>query len=182
MAVPLFGVVASGRMVLTEFTPCSEDKAVTWLQDPMSVAELTFFLLPQTPVPPGHGAILYYAAPPNFEEWEMIGAISPQRPSGTFRTGWPTNEALLGCPCVQLGVALQPLDTLENLDHVVRAGVDDRFGFAHKIALDLFSYMSSFSSSGNQPGMMVVPNNIFDMWFKRFERKSQIDPNWFLKD
>lgn len=177
--VALFGVVAAGRAVMTEFQPLDSTKAVTWLQDPTSVAELTFFLLPTTPVPPGYGAILYYAAPPSFDGWEMLGAITPEKPSGIFRTGWPTNEALVGCPCVQLGVALEPLSTLHNL-HVDRSGVDDRFAFAHKIARDLFDYMASFSSSA-QPGQMVVPTTIFDTWMQRFERKYQRDPNFFLK-
>ena len=176
---PLFGVVAAGRPVMTEFQTLDETKAVTWLQDPTSVAELTFFLLPTTPVPPGHGAILYYAAPPSFDSWVMLGAISPEKPSGVFRTGWPTNESLVGCPCVQLGVALESLATLQNLC-VDRSGVDDRFAFAHKIAQDLFTFMASFSTN-SQPGMMLVPTTVFDAWLQRFERKSHLDPNFFLR-
>jgi len=180
MSVPLFGVVAIGRPVLTEFTALDQTKAVTWLENPTAVAELTFFLLPSTPVPPGHGAILYYAAPPSFDAWVLLGAISPEKPSGIFRTGWPSNEALVGCPCVQLGVALEPISTIQNLS-VERSGVDDRFYFAHKIAKNLFDYMASFSST-SQPGMMLVPTSVFDSWLQRFERKYQIDPNFFLKD
>ena len=70
-ATPLFGVVAPGRGVLTDFQTCSETRAVTMLADPCSIAELTFFLLPTTPVPPGYGAILYYSAPPSFDAWQV---------------------------------------------------------------------------------------------------------------
>lgn len=178
--VPLFGVVAAGRPVMTEFQTIDQSKAVTWLQDPTSIAELTFFLLPTTPVPQGHGALLYYSTPPNFDAWELLGAISPDKPSGVFRTGWPTNEGLVGCPCIQLGVSLEPLSTLQNLN-IGGSGVEDRFAFAQKIANDLFQFMSSFSSS-SQPGMMVVPTTIFDTWFERFERKYRLDPNFFLKN
>ena len=177
--VPLFGVVAAGRPVMTDFQTVNETRAVTMLADPCSIAEVTFFLLPTTPVPPGYGAILYYSAPPSFDTWTVIGAISPEKPSGVFRTGWPTEESLAGCPCVQLGVALEPLATIENLE-LSRGGVEDRFAFAHKIALDLFQYMSSFSTEQN--GMMLVPVKIFDSWFERFERKYKLDPNFFLKD
>ena len=63
-------------------------------------------------------------------------------------------------------------------------GVEDRFSFAHKIALDLFQYMTSFSTSSDissNRGMMTVPLNIFDKWMERFDRKYKIDPNFMMK-
>lgn len=175
---PLFGVVVPGRPLITDFISCSESKAITVLPAPGLVNEITFFLLPTTPIPEGYGAILYYAVPP-FDSWELIGCVSPEKPSGTFRTGWPTKENVAGCEIVQLGVALEPLSTIHNLD-IALSGVEERFAFAHKIALDLFQYMASFSTSA-QEGMMVVPSKIFDSWFERFERKYRQDPNFFLK-
>jgi hypothetical protein len=78
------------------------------------VSELTFFMLPSTPVPAGdiyiyivytyiyaynsihvsihiyryntyadHGAVLYCSA--DGAHWEVLGAVTAQRPSGTFR-------------------------------------------------------------------------------------------------
>jgi hypothetical protein len=63
----------------------------------------------------------------------------------------------------------------------VSSGFEDRFNFAHKIALDLFQYMTSFSVPDSPVGMMVVPTNIFDRWMERFERKYRIDPNFMMK-
>lgn len=178
---PLFGVVVPGRPVITEFTPIESTKAVALLPEPSLIPDLTFFLLPTTPVPHGYGAILYYALPPYFNHWEIIGSISPEKPSGSFRTGWTTtkSEEISGCPVVQLGVSLEPLETIANLS-LTYSGVEERFEFAHKIALDLFRYMTSFSQS-SQPGMMLVPNNVFDSWMKRFEDKYQRDPNFMMK-
>jgi hypothetical protein len=74
------------------------------------------------------------------------------------------------------------LETIKNLE-IVYSGVEDRFTFAHKIALDLFQYMTSFSSGdASSTGMMVVPINVFDKWMERFERKYQIDPNFMMKN
>lgn len=56
------------------------------IEAPTLVPELTFFLLPTTPIPPGYGAVLYYSIPP-FETWELIGSVFPEKPSGSFRTG-----------------------------------------------------------------------------------------------
>jgi hypothetical protein len=72
------------------------------------------------------------------------------------------------------------LETIQNLQ-IANSGVDDRFAFAHKIALDLFQYMTSFSTGGDGSGMLVVPTNIFDRWLERFERKYRIDPNFMMK-
>ena len=40
------------------------------------------------------------------------------------------------------------LETINNLS-LATSGVDDRFHFAHKIAADLFLYMTSFSQGEN---------------------------------
>ena len=66
-------------------------------------------MLPTTPIPIGYGAILYYAVPP-FQNWEIIGAVSPEKPSGIFRTSWTTKEDMVGCPLVQLGASIERYD------------------------------------------------------------------------
>ena len=178
--VSYFGLVIPGRALLTEFEQVSESKYVSFVNDPCSVAELTFFLIPSAPIPQGYGVILYYALPP-FQNWEIIGTIDSSKPSGTFRTGWSTNEEFYGSSIVQLGIALETLDNIKNLE-ITNNGVENRIAFAHKIALDLFQYMASFSTpnpSSNQ--MMVVPTNIFDKWIERFDRKYKLDPNFMMK-
>mmetsp|Transcript_6860 Transcript_6860/g.14891 ORF Transcript_6860/g.14891 Transcript_6860/m.14891 type:complete len:203 (+) Transcript_6860:29-637(+) len=185
----LFGVVVPGRPLITEFQALDSTKAATLLENPGGVTEITFFLLPTTPVPPGFGAILYYSVPP-FQNWTILGSVYPAKPSGIFRTKWSTDEEVRGCSVVQLGVSLEPLETINNLE-LASAGVDDRFAFAHKIALDLWHYMASFSSSGSSggsgsgngggSGSMVVPANVFDRWMERFERRYRQDPNFMMK-
>eukprot|EP00349_Pseudokeronopsis_sp_Brazil_P002159 CAMPEP_0202964564 /NCGR_PEP_ID=MMETSP1396-20130829/8645_1 /ASSEMBLY_ACC=CAM_ASM_000872 /TAXON_ID= /ORGANISM="Pseudokeronopsis sp., Strain Brazil" /LENGTH=183 /DNA_ID=CAMNT_0049686759 /DNA_START=128 /DNA_END=679 /DNA_ORIENTATION=- len=177
---PLFGIVIPGRPVITDFQVLDSTKAITLVESPQMVSELTFFLLPTTTIPPGYGAILYYSLPP-FQEWSLIGSIDLSKPSGAFRTGWVANEEIQSCPVLQLGVSLEPLETIKNLE-LVGSGVEDRFTFAHKIAQDLFQYMASFSTGdAASQGMMVVPMNVFDRWMERFERKFRIDPNFMLK-
>ena len=91
-----------------DFRPVDSTKAVAVLEAPSTVPEIAFFLLASTPIPPGHGAILYYAVPPHFVDWVILGSVSPLKPSAIFRTGFPNNEQLAGCTAVQLGVALEP--------------------------------------------------------------------------
>lgn len=177
-SIPFFGVIAPGRPVITEFRAITETKCVVEFFDPTAVAELTFFMHSYAPIPPGFGAVLYYAVPP-FENWVIIGATSPLKPSGIFRTNWATKEDMIGCPMVQLGVSIESLDTIQNLE-LMSSGVDDRRQFAHKIATDLFQYMASFSHP-SQAGVMMVPTNLLDRWIERFDRKYSLDPNFMMK-
>ena len=171
-----FGIVAPGRPIVSDFTLVSQTRAVCILEDPKNVTELAFF---QTgPIPEGFGAALHFSVPP-FTSWEIIGAIGPGKPSGIFRTGFRVREDVFSHPAVELGISLEPLSALENLE-ISAAGVEDRISTANKIAMDLFNYMSSFckDSTGDT---LVVPKNVFSEWMHRFERKSAIDANFFQK-
>lgn len=103
----MFGVVIPGRPIITEFQTIDPTKAISIIDYPATVAEITFFLLPNTPIPPGYGAILYFAVPP-FNSWVLLGAVTANKPSGIFRTGWSTHEEVINAPVVQLGVSLEP--------------------------------------------------------------------------
>lgn len=104
---PLFGVVIPGRPLITDFQLLDSTKAIAVIEQPCFVNEITFFLLPSTPIPSGYGAILYYTVAP-FQHWTVIGSVSPSKPSGIFRTGWATNEEVRKHNVVQLGVSLEP--------------------------------------------------------------------------
>jgi hypothetical protein len=176
----LFGVVIPGRALLCNWLPTgTAGTFTTVVEQPSTVPELTFFALPAITIPADSGAVLYYST--NGTDWELLGAIHDTKPSGVFRTGWTTRPELVSCPAVQLGVRVQPLSTLQNLD-LVHSGVEDRFAFAHKIAQDLWQYMASFSSStGGATSQLVVPSNVFDKWMERFTRKYSLDPNFMMK-
>ena len=52
---------------------------VTQIPDPTSVTDLTFFLLPNSPVPVGFGAVLYFAVPV-LQNWQLIGTVFAEKP------------------------------------------------------------------------------------------------------
>jgi len=173
----LFGIVVSGRPLMCEWSPISAERCVARLANPGAVPELTFFLLPGTVIPPGFGAILYFTAPPK-GDWEILGSIMPEKPSGVFRTGWPSRGDMHVAE-IQLGVELAPMERINNLQ-LTRSGYDDRFAYASKVAQDLYNFMTSFSTP--QQEMMVVPTNVFDRWRTRFEAKYRRDPEFMMKD
>jgi hypothetical protein len=72
------------------------------------------------------------------------------------------------------------LENVKNLG-IEASGLVERKAFALKIAQDLFNYMHSFSTSGDQ-SIMVIPTNLLDKWMERFEVKYRRDPNFMMKN
>jgi Protein of unknown function (DUF775). len=127
--------------------------------------------------------------------FELLGALTPTKPSAVFRTGWSNHEQLLSYAeqsmsnsqmfsgiMITLGVSIEPLDNIDNLQ-IDQKVVTDRKNIAKNIATDLFNYLQSFDDVGNaRNGWMTVPTNVFERWFKRFESKLERDSNFFMKN
>ncbi|CAK4377157.1 unnamed protein product [Aphanomyces euteiches] len=194
--VAQFGTVIAGRPVVTDYmyvvhlnsygcliimlsSEISPTQFVVDIPYPEQVTDITFFMLPQSPVPLGYAAVLYFAVP-HLQNWQLIGSVFAEKPSAIFRTGWPTHPDVVGQPVVQLGVSIESADNVKNLG-IEASGLEERKAFAHKIALDLFNFMSSFSTSTNA-NMMVIPTNLLDRWMERFEAKYRRDPNFMMKN
>jgi hypothetical protein len=225
-----FGLILPGHNVITDFIPdvtgmkftlnlpfplssnampsSTSQQQEASAQLPLSITDLVFFLLPNIPLPPNCGAILYWSALPidtsgnvvsnisgGGPTFELLGALTPTKPSAVFRTGWSNHEQLLSIVeqsmannrlfsgiMITLGVSIEPLDNINNLQ-IDQKGVQDRKNVAKKIATDLFNYLQSFDDVGNaRNGWMTVPTNVFERWFKRFESKLERDSNFFMKN
>ncbi|OQS02059.1 hypothetical protein THRCLA_05538 [Thraustotheca clavata] len=173
-----FGMVIAGRPVLTDFAELSPTQYVIDIPYPAQVTDITFFLLPHSPVPPGFAAVLYFAVP-QLQNWQLLGSVFAEKPSAIFRTSWPTHPDVVNQPVVQLGISIESLANVKNLG-IEESGLMERKAFAHKIALDLFNFMSSFSTSTDR-SLMVIPTNLLDRWMERFEAKYRRDPNFMMK-
>jgi hypothetical protein len=185
------GFVVPGGPVRTDFTATDPTKLTLTLNVPgdlpmplSSVSDVVCFLLPNAPLPPTHGLLIYWQViSPGFATgFELLGALTPTNPSGIFRTNWPQHEqvATLQVPACQvvLGVSMERLEEIQNLSS---ESYDSRLYVAQKIATDLFHYMQSFDSGTGGSGKLVVPTNVFDRWMKRFEARFRRDPNFFMK-
>eukprot|EP01084_Bolivina_argentea_P269867 458760_1 len=177
-----FGILIPSRPVITEFIVVGQ-QAMVEIPNPRDVSDLSFFLLPQSPVPANCGAVLYYSAPP-YGTWEILGAVSQDVPSATLRTGWPIHEGMQNVGISRLMVGIEPLDTIHNLaaGGVIRGGGEDRRLFAVAVARNLFKFIASFSGSLSHGNEIVVPANILDTWIARFESKYQRDPNFMFQE
>lgn len=158
---------------------------------PTLVNELILFL--GAPLAPNTGLLLYWQLSyPNETQsggFELLGALTMNRPSEILRTGWSEHDQFLAIPpqqqnvTITIGISIEPLESVQNLASNTSTNHSKRPLVAQKIALDLYNFMQSFDTGGavgNQ--QMVVPQNIFERWWNRFENKSKRDPNFFLKN
>ncbi|KAL3935187.1 MAG: hypothetical protein SGBAC_009243 [Bacillariaceae sp.] len=196
---PVFGLIIPGGPVLTDFVPMDPTGtkfAVTLsspgqLPSPLTlVNELVCFLTNPQLLPPDHGVLIYWQLSCAQEQsgFELLGSLAPDRPSEILRTGWSEHSQFLAvgpneAAQITIGVSMEPMDSVRNLSGGTNANNRSKRPLvAQKIALDLFNFMNSFDSGASGPSQMVVPKNIFERWWQRFESKSNRDPNFFLKN
>lgn len=197
-AVPnAFGIIVPGGPVRNDFAPVDNSSTKFALQlnspgdlpNPLTlVNELVVFL--GAPLGPTQGAMVYWQLAAQQEQtgFELLGSLTMDQPSQIFRTGWSEHDQFLALPpnqpvAVTIGISIEPLESIRNVATTTSENVNARRPLvAQKIAEDLYNFMQSFDAGGGMNGNMVVPQNIFERWWKRFENKAKRDPNFFLKN
>jgi hypothetical protein len=196
---PIIGLIVPGGPVLTDFVPmdATGTKFALTLSSPGQlpspltlVNELVCFLASPQSLPPNHGLLIYWQLANEQEQsgFELLGSLTADRPSGVIRTGWSEHSQFLAIgpqePAqVTIGVSVEPIHSVQNLASTAIVNNQSRRPLvAQKIAQNLFNFMSSFDTGAAGSNQMVVPKNIFERWWTRFENKSKRDPNFFLKD
>mmetsp|Transcript_13417 Transcript_13417/g.21903 ORF Transcript_13417/g.21903 Transcript_13417/m.21903 type:complete len:189 (-) Transcript_13417:47-613(-) len=111
--------------------------------------------------------------------WEYRGSVSNAAPSEVFPLQWPLNPDGSLPPNAQIGVSVEPIaDTVGKEQHVVGSKEE----FAKRVAMDLFRYMESFqAATAISAEQMVVPLNILDRWFNKFQDKFRRDPDFLTR-
>jgi len=185
-----FGLVISECPVRTDFTQVDVNKFTCTLSCPgdipiplSAVSEVALFLL--QPLPAQTGLLIYWQLSSGGQttEFELLGSLTAQQPSRIFYTGWGEHEQIVAASnaplTLTMDLSLEPSSSVQNL--TPNSKHHTRLHVAQKIATDLFQFMQSFDTGTSGPGQMVVPNNIFDRWMKRFENRLKRNPNFFLK-
>lgn len=131
----MFGVVVSGRPVLTDAQPVSDTQFAYQIPSVPSFSHIVVFLLPGTTLPEGTAAAVY-AQLPNTTEFKLLGAIANEKPSAIFKVNnkaggpagggvgdddamvdgaTPLNGANL--PPLALGISVEPaMQVAQNLE------------------------------------------------------------------
>ncbi|KAL3132314.1 hypothetical protein ABBQ32_008892 [Trebouxia sp. C0010 RCD-2024] len=112
-------------------------------------------------------------------EWQYRGYVSNTQPSEVMPLQWPEQDQPLnvGPGVIQLGVSLEPLAEVVQKEGTKLAS---RQEFAKRVALDLFRYMESFNS-GSAGDTLVLPSNVLERWFSKFEHNFRRDPDFLVR-
>ncbi|RWW15633.1 hypothetical protein BHE74_00030843 [Ensete ventricosum] len=187
----MFGVVFPERSYPMDASAFAQIDPLHWVLDMASfvgdayrdVKEVCVFLLPAAAAsfPPGK-ALAVYVQPPG-HPFLFCGAVHPARPSAVLALPWPdlAEDAVAAVGALQVAGASAKIgvsvEDLASLPTVADAGAEKRAErLALKVGENLFNFMQSFC--GVDGSRLVVPMDILDRWFKKFQERAKKDPSY----
>lgn len=200
----MFGIVVSGRPVLTEFQVVSPTQTAFSVPVTPLFSHIVVFLLPGSSLPPDTAAAVY-AQLPGSSEYRLLGAVANEKPSAIFkvnnkviaidRAGTDT-EAMIdsgtgldpGSANVIVGISVEPaaqvaqqMATLKNQNpDVSTSSLVPTKVLAQRIIANAYNFLASFG--GGPSGSEVVPLKSFQDWWKKFESRIERDPGFLERE
>jgi ribulose-phosphate 3-epimerase len=105
--------------------------------------------------------------------------VSNGAPSEVFPLQWPTANDGTIPKNAAIGVGVEPVAELAAKES---AKLGSKETFARRVAMDLFRYMESFqAATAVSADHMVVPMNVLDRWFTKFQDKFRRDPDFLTR-
>jgi len=164
----------------TEFEEIESGKMVCLIPDAAGIKEICVSLL-RPEIPEGFGIGVFYTT--DGENWNYLGRLSLESPSAFYRAAWNTDQCeQVGD--VQLGLSLEPLETLSALVTADQVEEQKTVDSATFIARDLHKYLTSFARTVPEgtgyKDVIMVPANTVDKWLERFAEKHNRTPFFWL--
>ncbi|KAK7276192.1 hypothetical protein RIF29_17327 [Crotalaria pallida] len=186
----MFGVVFPNRSFPLDISTFAQIDTFHWLLDMNTfvgeaydqVREVCIFLLNSYTLPPDKALAVYIQSPGS--PFVFVGAVTISRPSAVLSLPWPEpgvpgdggNLQLTADSqplSAKIGVSVEDLASLPSLDVVAEKRIER---LAMKVGENLFNFMQSFC--GVDGSKLVVPMDILDRWFKKFQERAKRDPEY----
>lgn len=183
----MFGVLFPSRSFPMDASSFNQMDTTHWVLDMNlfvgeaydQVKEICIFLLYEFSLPPEKALALYVQSPGS--EYQYCGAIHRACPSAVLPLLWPNpgggqlqimapGEAPLSA---KIGLSVEDVISLPALNVGQQQRVE---GLALKVGENLFNFMQSFCTV--DANKLVVPMDILDLWFKKFQDKTKRDPEY----
>eukprot|EP00051_Salpingoeca_urceolata_P029862 m.491255 g.491255 ORF g.491255 m.491255 type:complete len:210 (+) comp29560_c0_seq1:348-977(+) len=182
----MFGALVTGRLPDTAAQQVDVNKFMFPIVDPESANHVTVFMLGTMPFEPGYAGGVYLCWPGPEPAWYLLGFISNDKPSATFRIaktkpidavaapnpfgGMMHPDAMMaaaaaaaaaGPPIAQIGVSIEPIAELTQhtpLPAAKAATASDFATFTQKTVESLFQFLTSFAVPREQALRSGDPN------------------------
>ncbi|MCJ1283338.1 hypothetical protein MMC26_002666 [Xylographa opegraphella] len=208
----MFGLILPSRPVLTPAvlqTISPTQYAYSFPSSPR-FSHIVIFLVPGNELPTGACAAVYIQFP-GTAEFKLLGVIATDKQSAIFRVNdsgstntpahgsaevdmdadLPNGDSLPGT--VIVGISLEPIEIVSAQLATMKAASDANSTaltivrrppstkvLAQRIIKNAFNFLASFA--GGDGGHEVVPLKSFQDWWKKFERRVEIDPGFLERE
>jgi protein Hikeshi len=204
----MFGLIISGRPVDAAAQAITETQYTFRIPPNPVFHHIVVFLLPGTQLPPDTAATVYVQIPPS-QEFKLLGGIGPGKESAIFKVSGaqpsPGNagdiDAMTDDPAVGpaggaqavgselvVGISIEPAAQVEaqlaNLKASSTAIIRSTPATANPVTTKVlaqrvignaFNFLASFGSD-------TVPLKAFEEWWKKFEKKVELDPSFLERE
>lgn len=183
----MFGVVFPNRSFPLDISTFSQIDTFHWVLDMNhfvgeaydQIKEMCIFLLNNFTLPADKALAVYVQSPGS--QFVYCGAVTIARPSAVLALLWPEpgSQAQFQLPAdaaplsAKIGVSVQDLSSLPSLDIAAEKKIEHT---ALKVGENLFNFMQSFC--GVDGSKLIVPMDILDRWFKKFQERAKRDPDY----
>ncbi|XP_056175828.1 uncharacterized protein LOC115673922 [Syzygium oleosum] len=193
----MFGVVFPDRSFPIDISTFAQIDTFHWVLDMNTfvgeaydqVREMCIFLLNGLALPPDKALAVYVQSPGS--PFVYCGAVTVSRPSAVLPLPWPepggdaaAGGGAAGQPLqltspgaaplsAKIGVSVEDLGALPSLDAAAGRRIER---MAMRVGENLFNFMQSFC--GVDGSKLVVPTDILDRWFNKFQERAKRDPDY----
>lgn len=194
----MFSLILPGRPPLPPPVPLNPDGtqfAFTFPTTP-HFSHIVVFLLPGNSFPPNTAAGVHVQLPGQ-QGFKFLGALAEEKVSAIFKVTLP--DGVQG-EC-QVGISVESVESvrgqLEGLEREKLQAQQQGGGagggrggtgqpstkvLAQRIIKNAFNFLASFSGTLGPGGQEVVPLKSFEEWWKKFERRVEVDPGFLERD
>lgn len=182
----MFGVLFPARSFPMDASAFAQIDPTHWVLDMNhfvgeaydQVKEMCIFLLNEFSLPPEKALAVYVQSPGS--PFQYCGAVHRGCPSAVLSLLWPSPGGQMqimapdaGPLSAKIGLSVEDVVSLPALNVGQQRRVE---ALAMKVGENLFNFMQSFCTT--DANKLVVPMDILDQWFKKFQDKAQRDPEY----